>query len=215
MVGSLISHSQATTGPIETSGRGKSCERCVIFFYPAHDKPNFAFAGIHLNAAYTHPVGLRTRDATHEYIRSRMLEADRNWPTRNSRDEAVPCSRGSSTRSPARSPCCDRSQSQHGDSSIRNREKVWAASDATPRRIVIEDSEVSALRVTGVESFNLDPPGGPRSSALGHQKARTSTARSREIHAILGTIADIHDYDGLRRLPEFRRRVSGDLVRVF
>jgi uncharacterized protein len=32
---------------------------------------------------------------------------------------------------------------------------------------------------------------------------------------ILGTTADIHDYDGLRRLPEFRRRVGGDLVRVF
>ena len=32
---------------------------------------------------------------------------------------------------------------------------------------------------------------------------------------ILGTTADIHDYDGLRRLPEFQRRVSGDLVRVF
>jgi len=32
---------------------------------------------------------------------------------------------------------------------------------------------------------------------------------------ILGTTADIHDYDGLQRLPEFRRRVGGDLVRVF
>ena len=53
------------------------------------DKSNFAFAGTHLNAAYTHPVGIRTRDATQEYIRSRMLEADRNWPARNSRDEAV------------------------------------------------------------------------------------------------------------------------------
>ncbi len=31
---------------------------------------------------------------------------------------------------------------------------------------------------------------------------------------ILGATADIHDYDGLRRLPEFRRRVGGDLVRV-
>jgi uncharacterized protein len=34
-------------------------------------------------------------------------------------------------------------------------------------------------------------------------------------HTILGTTADIHDYDGLRRLPEFRRRVGSDLVRVF
>jgi len=53
------------------------------------DKSNFDFAGTHLNAAYTHPVGIRTRDATQEYIRSRMLQADRNWPARNSRDEAV------------------------------------------------------------------------------------------------------------------------------
>ncbi len=33
--------------------------------------------------------------------------------------------------------------------------------------------------------------------------------------AILGAAADVHDYDGLRRLPEFRRRVGSDLVRVF
>jgi uncharacterized protein len=33
--------------------------------------------------------------------------------------------------------------------------------------------------------------------------------------SILGAATDIHDYDGLRRLPEFRRRVSGDLIRVF
>jgi predicted nucleotidyltransferase len=32
---------------------------------------------------------------------------------------------------------------------------------------------------------------------------------------ILCATADIHDYDGLRRLPEFRQRVGGDLVRVF
>jgi selenocysteine lyase/cysteine desulfurase len=53
------------------------------------DKTNFTFDGIHLNAAYTHPVGIRTRDATEEYISSRMREADRNWPARNSRNEAV------------------------------------------------------------------------------------------------------------------------------
>lgn len=32
---------------------------------------------------------------------------------------------------------------------------------------------------------------------------------------VLGTTADIYNYDGLRRLPEFRRRVDNDLVRVF
>src|ERR1700732_1314191 len=53
------------------------------------DKANFLFEGVHLNAAYTHPVGTHTRDATESYIRSRMLEADRNWPRQNSRDEAV------------------------------------------------------------------------------------------------------------------------------
>lgn len=32
---------------------------------------------------------------------------------------------------------------------------------------------------------------------------------------ILGTTTYIHDYDGLRRLPKFRHRVDGDLIRVF
>jgi len=32
---------------------------------------------------------------------------------------------------------------------------------------------------------------------------------------LLGAPADIHDYDGLRRLPEFRKRISDDLIRVF
>ncbi len=32
---------------------------------------------------------------------------------------------------------------------------------------------------------------------------------------ILGTPTDIHDYGGFRRLDEFRRRVGGDLIRVF
>jgi selenocysteine lyase/cysteine desulfurase len=53
------------------------------------DKANFPFEGIHLNAAYTHPLGKRTLDATESYMRSRMLEAERNWPAQNSRDEAV------------------------------------------------------------------------------------------------------------------------------
>lgn len=32
---------------------------------------------------------------------------------------------------------------------------------------------------------------------------------------VLGASPDIHDYDGLRRLPEFRRHVGTDLIRVF
>lgn len=32
---------------------------------------------------------------------------------------------------------------------------------------------------------------------------------------ILGASAEVHDYGGYRRLPEFRQRVGDDLVRVF
>ena len=32
---------------------------------------------------------------------------------------------------------------------------------------------------------------------------------------ILGARAEVHDYGGYLRLPEFRRRVGNDLVRVF
>lgn len=32
---------------------------------------------------------------------------------------------------------------------------------------------------------------------------------------ILGAPAEVHDYDGYLRLPEFRRRVGDDLIRVF
>ena len=53
------------------------------------DKSNFLFEGIHLNAAYTHPVGKRTRDGLESYVQSRMFDAGRNWPRQNSRDDAV------------------------------------------------------------------------------------------------------------------------------
>ena len=32
---------------------------------------------------------------------------------------------------------------------------------------------------------------------------------------ILGTATEVHDFDGLRRLPQFRQRVEADIVRVF
>jgi uncharacterized protein len=32
---------------------------------------------------------------------------------------------------------------------------------------------------------------------------------------ILGAPAEVHDYDGYVRLPEFQRRVKADLIRVF
>jgi selenocysteine lyase/cysteine desulfurase len=53
------------------------------------DKGSFSFAGTHLNAAYTHPVGIRTQQALEAYIHSRVHDAERNWPRDNARDEAV------------------------------------------------------------------------------------------------------------------------------
>jgi selenocysteine lyase/cysteine desulfurase len=53
------------------------------------DKSSFAFEGTHLNAAYTHPVGVRTRQALEAYLQSRMRDGGRNWPVQNARDEAV------------------------------------------------------------------------------------------------------------------------------
>ena len=53
------------------------------------DRANFVFAGIDLNAAYTHPIGLRTAAATQAYVGTRMRDAARNWPVANPRDDAV------------------------------------------------------------------------------------------------------------------------------
>jgi selenocysteine lyase/cysteine desulfurase len=53
------------------------------------DRGNFVFEGIHLNAAYTHPVGNRTREAIDAYDQSRQRDPGRNWPVQNARDEAV------------------------------------------------------------------------------------------------------------------------------
>jgi selenocysteine lyase/cysteine desulfurase len=53
------------------------------------DKASFDFEGTHLNAAYTHPLGARTREALEAYIGSRVADAARNWPRENARDEAV------------------------------------------------------------------------------------------------------------------------------
>lgn len=53
------------------------------------DRASFSFEGIHLNAAYTHPTGIRTREAIDAYVKSREGEAGRNWPVQNARDEAV------------------------------------------------------------------------------------------------------------------------------
>jgi selenocysteine lyase/cysteine desulfurase len=53
------------------------------------DKANFVFEGVHLNAAYTHPTGNRTRQALEAYIQARQRDPGRNWPVQNERDEAV------------------------------------------------------------------------------------------------------------------------------
>ncbi|WP_447763563.1 aminotransferase class V-fold PLP-dependent enzyme [Sphingopyxis panaciterrae] len=53
------------------------------------DRANYRFEGIHLNAAYTHPVGIRTTEASRRYIEARMTEPAHNWPAENSRNDAV------------------------------------------------------------------------------------------------------------------------------
>jgi selenocysteine lyase/cysteine desulfurase len=53
------------------------------------DKANFVFEGIHMNAAYTHAIGLPTAQASRLYMESRMRDVGRNWPADNARDQAV------------------------------------------------------------------------------------------------------------------------------
>lgn len=53
------------------------------------DRANFMFEGIHLNAAYTHPIGIRANAANLKYLKSRMLDPGRNWPVTNARNDAV------------------------------------------------------------------------------------------------------------------------------
>lgn len=53
------------------------------------DRANYRFDGIHLNAAYTHPVGRRAAAATLAYTEARMTDPGRNWPNNNARDDAV------------------------------------------------------------------------------------------------------------------------------
>jgi hypothetical protein len=67
--------------------KGVSPSRSGTVMLP--DRASFSFAGTHLNAAYTHPTGTRTQQALESYIQSRVQEAERNWPVKNARDEAV------------------------------------------------------------------------------------------------------------------------------
>ena len=53
------------------------------------DKTSFSFEGTHLNAAYTHPLGTRAREALLSYVASHEREVGRAWPQDNPRDQAV------------------------------------------------------------------------------------------------------------------------------
>ena len=53
------------------------------------DKVNFAFDGIHMNAAFTHMIGRRTAEAARAYTEVRMRDPGRVWPGQNARNRAV------------------------------------------------------------------------------------------------------------------------------
>lgn len=53
------------------------------------DRGNFLFDHTYLDAAYTHPIGVRSGQATMKYVQSRMHDAARNWPRQNAHDDAV------------------------------------------------------------------------------------------------------------------------------
>jgi selenocysteine lyase/cysteine desulfurase len=75
---SAVPRARADTATVAKSG-----------LIPLPDKMSFQFEGTHLNAAYTHPLSARTREALESYAQSRVSEAGRNWPRENARDEAV------------------------------------------------------------------------------------------------------------------------------
>ncbi len=53
------------------------------------DKASFPFAGVYLNAAYTHPMGLHAVAAGEAHLASRSHNASRAWPGDNARNSAV------------------------------------------------------------------------------------------------------------------------------
>jgi selenocysteine lyase/cysteine desulfurase len=56
---------------------------------PLPDKANFPFEGVHMNAAFTHMIGVRAAQAGQAYAESRLHEPGHIWPAQNARDEAV------------------------------------------------------------------------------------------------------------------------------
>jgi selenocysteine lyase/cysteine desulfurase len=83
--GSLAGAAALPTGAVFAASASASDSGAVSL----PDKANFTFEGTHLNAAYTHPVGVRTHQALQAYAESRMRDGGRNWPVQNARDEAV------------------------------------------------------------------------------------------------------------------------------
>jgi selenocysteine lyase/cysteine desulfurase len=79
--------SGTAAGAAPATGAGAAAPSASPISLP--DKASFAFVGTHLNAAYTHPVGLRTRQALETYVQARVTDSARNWPLQNARDEAV------------------------------------------------------------------------------------------------------------------------------
>ena len=53
------------------------------------DKEEFQFKGIHLNAAFCHPLGRHGLEAARAFYDSRAAEVNRLWPIDNPRDAAV------------------------------------------------------------------------------------------------------------------------------
>jgi len=75
------------SGAVAAGGSGASAPDASAVTLP--DTAGFSFDGTHLNAAYTHPVGVRTRQALDTYTESRVRDGGRNWPRQNARDAAV------------------------------------------------------------------------------------------------------------------------------
>jgi len=53
------------------------------------DRTNFQIDHTYLNAAYVHPMGRMTYDATEAFLQSRINQVDRAWPGDNPRNKAV------------------------------------------------------------------------------------------------------------------------------
>lgn len=53
------------------------------------DRRSFPVAGINLNAAFTHPIGLHSQRAARDYAASRVHDGAKSWPSSNPRKQAV------------------------------------------------------------------------------------------------------------------------------